>query len=235
MTEADIWLWQCEAESNAGNPNCPDVQGPDFDFGASPMLTTSASGRELIVVPQKSGMLHALDPDREGAVVWSYRFGPGSALGGQWGAATDGRFAYIGVADPQSATSGGIHSVDMAAGKAAWIAPARPRLCDGGAEANCYASQGGALTAGPGFVLSGGSDGGLRAYSADDGSLLFEFDTNRPFETVNGVAAHGATIDAAGPVIVGGRIFVNSGYNGIVGRAGNVLLAFGLPEDEDEL
>ena len=82
-------------------------------------------------------------------------------------------------------------------------------------------------------MLSGGSDGGLRAYSIDDGRLLWEFDTNGPFATVNGVVASGATIDAAGPVIAGGGIYVNSGYNGIVGRAGNVLLAFGLPEQED--
>ena len=51
-------------------------------------------------------------------------------------------------------------------------------------------------------------------------------DTNREFETVNGVKANGATIDGAGPVVVNGLLLVNSGYNGIVGRAGNVLLAF---------
>ncbi len=30
-------------------------------------------------------------------------------------------------------------------------------------------------------VLSGSYDGGLRAYAADDGSLLWQFDTNRTF------------------------------------------------------
>ena len=232
-TPADIWLWQCETAANATNPNCPETQGPDFDFGASPMLTTTPSGRDLIVVPQKSGVLYALDPDAAGQIVWQYRFGQGSALGGQWGAATDGRLVYIGVADPGLDTAGGIHAVDLETGTRRWIAPARPPLCSVSADANCYAAQGGALTATPGFVLSGGSDGGLRAYSSIDGALLWEYDTNRSFETVNGVSARGATIDAAGPVIAGGRVYVNSGYNGIVGRPGNVMLAFGLPAQEE--
>ena len=68
----------------------------------------------------------------------------------------------------------------------------------------------------------------MRAYDANDGAVLWRVDTNREFETVNGVKANGATMDGAGPVVVDGMVFVNSGYNGIVGRAGNVLLAFGL-------
>ena len=59
--------------------------------------------------------------------------------------------------------------------------------------------------------------------------MIGEFDTNRPFDTVNGVSAKGATIDGAGAVIVDGMLYGNSGYNGIVGRAGNVLLAFDVP------
>ncbi len=51
-------------------------------------------------------------------------------------------------------------------------------------------------------------------------------DTNRPFETVNGVKANGGTMD--GPVVAGGMLYVNSGYGGFVGRPGNVLLAFGV-------
>jgi polyvinyl alcohol dehydrogenase (cytochrome) len=79
-------------------------------------------------------------------------------------------------------------------------------------------------------VFSGGSDGGLRAYSTEDGTLLWEYDTNHEFSTVNGVQAKGATIDAGGAVVANGMLYVNSGYNGIVGRAGNVLLAFKLVE-----
>jgi polyvinyl alcohol dehydrogenase (cytochrome) len=80
----------------------------------------------------------------------------------------------------------------------------------------------------PGVVFSGANDGWLRAYSTMNGSILWEFDTNRPFETVNGVAAKGASMIGPGPVVVGGMVYVNSGYAGFGGRPGNVLLAFGV-------
>jgi polyvinyl alcohol dehydrogenase (cytochrome) len=76
--------------------------------------------------------------------------------------------------------------------------------------------------------LSGSHDGGLRAYSAEDGLVIWTFDTNQTFETVNGVEANGGSLDGPGPVVAGGMLFVNSGYGGIVGRPGNVLLAFGV-------
>ena len=47
-------------------------------------------GRDLIVIGQKSGVGWALDPDKQGAVVWQYRAGKGSALGGiECGSAVD--------------------------------------------------------------------------------------------------------------------------------------------------
>jgi polyvinyl alcohol dehydrogenase (cytochrome) len=223
----DIWLWQCPAET-APNQNCPPTQGPDFDFGTSPLIARTPGGRELLVVPQKSGVLYAFDPDRDGAIVWQYRFGDGSALGGQWGAAADERHAYVGVGGSLSASPGGVHAVDLETGRRVWYSPPQPRLCRGGADDRCFAAQGGALTAIAGVVFSGGADGGLRAYDTRNGALLWQVDTNRDFDTVNGVKANGATIDGAGPVVVDGMVFVNSGYNGIVGRSGNVLLAFGV-------
>jgi polyvinyl alcohol dehydrogenase (cytochrome) len=134
--------------------------------------------------------------------------------------------AYIGTGDALSPQPGGMHAVNLETGKRVWYTPPQPKLCSGDAEQRCNASQGGAITAIPGVVFSSGADGGLRAYASNNGSILWTFDTNRPFQTVNGVAATGATMDAAGPVAAGGMLFVNSGYNGIVGRAGNVLLAF---------
>ena len=67
----------------------------------------------------------------------------------------------------------------------------------------------------------------MRGYSTKDGSLIWEYDTNRTFETVNGVPANGASISGPGPVVAGGMLYVNSGYGALGGRAGNVLLAFG--------
>jgi polyvinyl alcohol dehydrogenase (cytochrome) len=67
----------------------------------------------------------------------------------------------------------------------------------------------------------------LRALSASDGKVIWQFDTLRDFQTVNGVPAKGGSMGAAGPVVAGGMLFVPSGYVGVRnGVAGNVLLAF---------
>jgi polyvinyl alcohol dehydrogenase (cytochrome) len=216
----DNWTLGC-GPTNANNPNCPGTLGPDFDFSASPALTT-AGGRDLLVVPQKSGVAWALDPDKEGAIVWQHRFGRGSGRGGQWGGAVDGRQAYFG-----SSAGDGIEAVNLATGERAWQRPAEKPLC-GAPGRNCSAAQGAAVTAIPGAVLSGAQDGGLRAYAADDGTLVWQFDTSREFTTVNGVKANGGSMDGPGPIVAGGLLFVNSGYGGIVGRPGNVLLVFGV-------
>src|SRR4030095_12518807 len=115
----------------------------------------------------------------------------------------------------------------LATGERAWHTPPEKTLC-GAPGRDCNAAQGAAVTAIPGAVISGSYDGGLRAYAADDGTLLWQFDTNREFTTVNGVMANGGSMDGPGPIVAGRLLFVNSGYGGIVGRPGNVLLVFGL-------
>jgi polyvinyl alcohol dehydrogenase (cytochrome) len=77
-------------------------------------------------------------------------------------------------------------------------------------------------------VFSGSLDGGMRAYSSQDGSVLWTFDTNKEFPTINGVKANGGGIEGPGPIVAGGMLFFNSGYGGFVGNPGNVLLAFGI-------
>ena len=51
-------------------------------------------------------------------------------------------------------------------------------------------------------------------------------DTAREYQTVNGVKGNGGSIDGPGPVVVGGMLFINSGYAVFGGTPGNVLLAF---------
>ncbi|MDB5393745.1 MAG: cytochrome oxidase Cbb3 [Rhodospirillales bacterium] len=67
----------------------------------------------------------------------------------------------------------------------------------------------------------------MRACSADHGRVVWDVDTNRPYGGVNGIEAHGGSIDGPGTVVVvDGVVYTNSGY-GYVGEAtGNVLLAF---------
>lgn len=224
----DVWLGRCQSQSTAQgkqvNPNCPDEEGPDFDFSAAPLITTTRARRDLIVIPQKSGVIWALDPDKNGEVVWQFRYGQGSGLGGQWGASADGVNAYIGTGDAFSPTPGGMHAVNLETGKQVWAVAPQPKLC--GTVRGCSSSQAGTISAIPGAVFSAGGDGGLRAYASSDGSIVWTFDTNRPFKTVNGVDANGGSMDGPGVVISGGMLYVNSGYGGIAGRPGNVLLAF---------
>ncbi len=226
----DIWILGCDPQSSGGdenagdNPNCPEEVGPDFDFSASPGLVTLADGSDLLVLPQKSGVGFALDPDRNGAVVWEYRWGLGSPVGGVWGSTTDGERAYFAVADQFTETPGGLHAVDVATGEPVWSRPPEPRLCAAGP--GCGEAQSAALTSIPGVVFSGSADGGMRAYDSETGEIVWSFDTNREFDTVNGVAANGGSMDGPGPVVAGGMLFVTSGNGGIVGTPGNVLLAF---------
>ncbi|HXH25141.1 MAG TPA: PQQ-binding-like beta-propeller repeat protein [Vicinamibacterales bacterium] len=219
----DQWTMGCRPQ-NPDNPACPATLGPDYDFSASPALAT-VDGRDLLVLPQKSGMMYAIDPD-DGSVVWETRIGQGSGLGGQWGAAVDERRAYTGVSDLLGENPGGMRAIDLATGRIVWSVPPQPRLC--GTERACRAAQGAAVTVIPGAVLSGSLDGGMRAYSTADGSIIWQVDTNTEYKTVNGVRATGGGMDGPGAIVAGGMVYFNSGYGGILNRPGNVLLAFGI-------
>jgi polyvinyl alcohol dehydrogenase (cytochrome) len=226
LTPDDAWIGGCRP--GMVNPNCPEDIGPDFDFSASPVLTSSSAGRQVLVVPQKSGLAYALDLDNGGATLWQYRFGPGSAIGGQWGTAVAEGVAYFPVGGFQSEERGGIHGVDVETGAQLWFTPPQDMLCAEGP--GCSRSQSAAVTAIPGAVFSGSADGGMRAYAARSGEVLWTFDANRNFDTVNGVTANGGSFDGEGPVVAGGMVYFLSGSGGFVGRPGNVLLAFEIAE-----
>jgi polyvinyl alcohol dehydrogenase (cytochrome) len=222
----DVWTGGCRPTNPPDNPNCPATLGPDFDFSASPMLVKQPNGKDIILIQQKSGMVYGFDPDNKGAKVWEYRSSPGGAMGGQWGGAADDKQAYFSVNGTSGKTPGGIRAVRIDTGQEVWSKEASEKLC--GTERGCSQAQGAAVTALPGIVLSGSMDGGLRAYAADDGTIVWQFDTNKEFETVNGVKAKGGAMDGPGAVVSNGMIFVNSGYVSLIGRPGNVLLAFGV-------
>ena len=226
ITENDIWNGSCR-QPNREPAVCPDKDAPDFDFTGSALLVDVGNGRQLIVVGNKSGVIFGVDPDASGKVVWQQRVAQGSSSGGVfWGSATDGVNIYAANADfvaDNPAASGGMNAVDLRTGRVVWSVP-------GAGCANrtpCKPSQAAAVTLIPGAAFSGTMDGRLRAYSARDGKVLWEYDTAREFATVNGVKANGGSMSNGGPAIVGGMLFVNSGYShhgGIL--PGNVLLAF---------
>jgi polyvinyl alcohol dehydrogenase (cytochrome) len=224
MTPNDGWNFSC---INPAKTSCPEQAGEDLDFGSSPILK-AVKGRDLLVVGQKSGIVHALDPEEQGKILWQVRIGKGGALGGiEWGSAADDENVYVALSDfigrnPNDA--GGLFALRLATGERAWYAePVKP-ACLG--KPGCSPAQMAPVTAIPGVVFSGSMDGRLRAHATADGALLWDFDTLREFETVNGVKARGGSLNATGPTIYGGMMFVNSGYGALGGMAGNVLLAF---------
>lgn len=226
FTPKDLWNSGCVAEKK---DNCPERRGDDYDFGAPPMLESMGGGHDILVVAQKSGMVYGLDPDQQGSVLWKVRIGKGGPLGGiEWGGAADRRYAYFPLSDfdfDNPLAGGGLFAIDLRNGKQVWhVDPAKP-ACLG--KYGCSAAQMAPPTAIPGVVFSGSLDGHLRAYDAHDGSLLWDFDTAQEFQTTNGIRGHGGSINAAGPTIVDGVLYVNTGYTNAMD--GNVLLAF-VPE-----
>jgi polyvinyl alcohol dehydrogenase (cytochrome) len=182
------------------------------------MLRALPDGRSLLVVGQKDGHVWGLDPDKQGAVVWTRQVGLGLDGGGgalMWGAASDDRLAYFPIT--RASQPLGLAALQIATGEIAW-------------RASPPEAGGAPVTVIPGVVFFGSSTGTMFAYSTADGKALWQFDTAREFETVNGVAAKGGNINAAGPVVAGGMVFVPSGYSDLgLGVRGNVLLAFAVP------
>ena len=228
-TAGDAFTVDCDFPKE-GRTNCPDANGPDHDFGSSAMLVRLRNGGRALIAGQKSGVVHAVDPDRGGAIRWQKAVGKGSRLGGiQWGTAYDGSRIYVAVSDiftpppmQPNPEAGGLFALDPETGAILWHTP-HPGC---GGRPGCSPAQSAAVTAIPGVVFSGGLDGHLRAYAARDGAIVWDVDTAREYDSVNGVPAHGGSLDGPGPVVAGGTLFVNSGYAFIAGRPGNVLLAF---------
>jgi polyvinyl alcohol dehydrogenase (cytochrome) len=230
LTENDVFNIVCAGEG------CGDHLGPDVDIGASPILVTLADGKRMLLISQKSGIAHAIDPDNNGEILWGTRVGKGGRLGGiQWGSASDGKNMYVAVSDIAHTRSagigrmvadpkagGGLFALNVKTGEKVWAAP--PPSC--GDRPSCSPAQSAAVSVIPGVVFSGSVDGHLRAYSTTDGKVVWDFDTTQEFAAVNGIKGKGGAMDGPGPTIAGGMLYVGSGYSVWGGLPGNMLLAF---------
>ncbi|MGH9689263.1 MAG: PQQ-binding-like beta-propeller repeat protein, partial [Candidatus Acidiferrales bacterium] len=233
ITPNDTYNISCYRDDRA---NCPAKQGPDSDFGSSPILRSLPNGNRILVVAQKSGIVFGLDPDHNGRILWQTRIGPGGPLGGiEWGPAANADTVFAALSAltftqgpqglmPDPKVGGGMFALDLTDGHVLWKVLPPPGGCT---KPQCSPAQSEAVSAMPGVVFSGSDSGQLRAYSTTDGKVLWNFDAAREFKTVNGVPARGGAIDGGGPAIAGGMVFVDSGYGSIYGIPGNVLLAFG--------
>jgi polyvinyl alcohol dehydrogenase (cytochrome) len=232
LMQGDNDLSGCRRRPAIQQPvNCPATPGRDYDFGASPVLLTLATGKDVLLAGQKSGAVFGIEPDT-GNVLWRTQVGVGGFLGGvEWGMASDGARLYVANADVLTAENGrsGLFALDPATGKDLWYKPS-PRVgCRWHGGIPCFNAQSAAPSAVPGVIFAGTTDGHERAYASADGNLLWDCDTaGRTYRTINGVGGQtGGPIDVSSGTIADGMLFVISGYLGVTGgESGNVLLAF---------
>jgi polyvinyl alcohol dehydrogenase (cytochrome) len=233
-TRKDAWNYACR-----NGANC-DWQGAaiivDHDFGGSVMITQRSDGRDLLVVGQKSGTIWALDPDKNGELVWSTTIGSGGFNGGiHWGTATDGKRVFVPLNDrkstePDGEGRPGLFALDLDTGEVLWEHDAESD-CSGDRQqrfSGCETRLG--YSPAPlvvdGAVVQGSIDGILRVFDAVTGKMLWQYNTMRDFDTVNGVPGNGGSIDSSPYVAANGTLFVVSGYARFGETPGNVLLAF---------
>ncbi len=226
-TEGDAWNVACmmpEARSN-----CPEEDGPDFDFGAATMLVETDAGR-ILVAGQKSGEAFGLDPE-SGELIWRRRVGRGGIQAGiHFGMAAMDGVVFVPISDfddgqqHELPARPGLFALDAASGEVLWYTPHEDRC--GGREF-CNPGISAPATVIGGAVFAGALDGVLRAYDTKSGRELWQYDTTRPFSALNGASGRGGSIGgSSGPVIRDGMVYTTSGYGIYFHMPGNVLLAF---------
>jgi polyvinyl alcohol dehydrogenase (cytochrome) len=248
VTPKDNFLVGCNTPRRG--PNCPETLGPDYDFGASPILFRLPNGKDVLLSGQKSGTAYGMDPDT-GRLLWSTKVGSGSALGGiEWGMAADDKRLYVTNSDiinvfdeilakqgkpplegePSGPAKPGLTAIDPATGKVIWHTPAPNAPCTYAGDRSrdytngiCVNAQSAAPSAIPGVVFSGTTDGWFRAYDAATGKILWAHSTTaQTYDTVNQVKGQpGGSIDGLGATVGGGMVYVMSGFNGASRTGGN--------------
>lgn len=236
-TTGDAWNAGCLIYFTDDAANCPEENGPDFDFSAPPILLQLEEGKDILVAGQKSGIVYGINPD-DGSVVWQSRVGRGGVQGGvHFGMAAGDGLLYVPINDmfyPEDLTRydfkhdprPGIYALNPATGEEVWAHPAE-NVCPSDKKEWCDEGISAPATAIPGGVIAGHMDGRLRIYSAKDGRALWTFNTLREFDTVSGEVAQGGSMSGSGATVANGMLYVNSGYGIYEHMPGNVLLAFG--------
>jgi polyvinyl alcohol dehydrogenase (cytochrome) len=247
VTTNDNFIVGCSGPVKVAN--CPAPTGPDFDFGATPILFKHGS-KQILIAGQKSGMVYGVDPDT-GRTLWKTAVGAGSPLGGiEWGIGADSKYVFVPNSDigeifteiaraagapspsPDTAAPGkpGLFALDPFTGQVVWNTPAPSAPCHYAgdrskdyAKGACVRAQSAAPGVMPGIVFSGTLDGWFRAYDASSGKIVWEFSTTaQTYSTVNGNAVQpGGGIDGMGPTIAGGMVYTMSGFNGAARTGSN--------------
>ncbi len=231
-TANDVWNTACDT---VNDHSCPPEGGPDFDFGAGTMLTTTTDGKELVIGGQKSGEVHALDP-ATGKVVWQKKVGRGGIQGGvHFGMAADDKTLYVPITDMPDgreyteSSKPGLHAIDLVTGEEAWYAAAPDNVC--GDRQFCHPGISQAVTVVGDVVFAGGMDGVMRMHNIKDGAELLTVDTTKAFTSITGETARGGSLGGAAAVTAqDGLVVISSGYGIYNHMPGNLLLVMGLPD-----
>lgn len=237
----DAWNGSCS--EGGDRANCPEEDGPDYDFGASTIIVPSGKGdgTDYVISGQKSGIVYANDADT-GELVWETKVGRGGIKGGvHFGMAADGGeggsgLLYVPISDTPDGrpydfpSKPGVHALDIKTGEILWESLSPLDTC--GELEFCNPGVSVAITATPELVIAGGLDGVVRIRDTADGAIIWEYDTKTEVETVSGATSTGGALaGGAAPVVHDGMLIVNSGYGFSGNMPGNLLMVFEVVED----
>jgi polyvinyl alcohol dehydrogenase (cytochrome) len=255
-TKDDAWNIGCSAPFPV-NGTCDEPQGPDFDFGAPPILVT-VNGVKTILAGDKSGVVYSLNA-ATGKKNWTRRLGVGGNLGGiHWGMGVDSTKLYVAVSDvivnkvsaldfisagnaadasgkqmaPAPNGTPGVYAVDIKTGAVVWEKHPTHLAADGNTYKSAYSASVGVTND---VVFAGSLNGVIKAFRTTDGAEVWSYDTVKAVTDVNGAAGQGGTIDGAGMVIGGNTMAVLSGFDQFGGTnvlqagKGNVVYMFKMP------
>ena len=230
----DVWNGSCE---NVDPVNCPEDNGPDYDYGAGPVISKDSQGRRIILAGDKGGVVTAMLAET-GESLWKTKVGRGGVVAGvNFGlAAYDGK-VFVPISDAPDGRDydeparPGVYALNVDNGNYIWQAPADEDVCLG--RPGCYPGYSAAISVTSDYVLAGSNEGWLRAFDIDNGVVLWEFDTTQSFTAVDGRSAQGGSIGGGqAPLIVADRLIVNSGYAFAGKMPGNALLVLKLPTSD---
>lgn len=227
-TEGDAWNVAC---GEVTGPNCPEENGPDFDFGAGSIVATDTNGRDYILGGQKSGVVHAVSPDT-GELIWQTKVGRGGVHAGVYfGMAVQGDRVFVPISDTPDGRDydeprqPGMNALNLKTGDFVWRVPAEDVCRDD--QMFCQPGYAAAITVTEELVLAGSNDGHFRIYDTDTGDKLWDFDTAVEFPSVDGSIARGGGFGGgAAPLAYQGKLILNSGYGFALKMPGNALLVF---------
>lgn len=239
----DIFNTGCGLNPPAEKLNCvrhPETVYLDYDFGASFILGKLKNGKDRLFAGQKSGTLWGMDPDT-GKVIFRRDIGGGATNGGiHWGIAYMDDTVYVPISVVGKQLPGGppvdpglkpgLYAIDANTGEIKWMFGVDPACGDGRDKKvnRCDRHYGfsGAPTIIDGVVVTGSLDGHLYAIDGKTGQLVWKVDTVQDYQTLNGVAGKGGSIDGASILGVNGLVVSGSGYGMFGQTPGNVLLGF---------